>query len=240
VDSDWSIGVLWHADLLYVQRGSAAKMAKLVTQEIDKAFNLPDVTEAIKLCYERAPVFVQEYLEDNFKLAPHIVEDESGRLDVRETQSDTIEGQSMVDNPSLDKQLPEDMQSKESTPQSYEVNSDGEPSVSSLSRPTRPVRPDLIERFAQVLGFATNGTGKFKHEDGRSLEKTLGNAFPWGLRSAQGTVLQYYWPKEHCIQKEPLQLDVSVWELCQQYPALYSLVLTDVSSAQPRFLAVSW
>ena len=63
------------------------------------------------------------------------------------------------------------------------------------------------------------------------MEKTPGNAFPWGLRSAQGAILQYYWPKEHCIQKEPLQLDVSVWEFCQQYPALYSLVLTDVNDA---------
>lgn len=132
------IDVLWHADLLYVQKGSAAKMAKLVPQEIAKAFNLPDATEAIKLCYERSSAFVQEYLEDNFKLAPHIAEDESGRLDVRETQSDTIEGQNMVDGPSWDGQLPEDMQSEEATPQSDEVNGDGEPPVSSPSRPTSP------------------------------------------------------------------------------------------------------
>ena len=58
-----------------------------------------------------------------------------------------------------------------------------------------------------------------------SLERTSGNAFPWELKSALGDILQYYWPKEHCIQQEPLQLDADIWELCQQYPELYSLVL---------------
>ena len=225
------IDVLWHADLLYVQKGSAAKMARLVPPEIAKAFDLPDVTEAIKLCYERSPAFVQEYLEDNFDLAPHITEDESYRLDTQEAQSDTMEGQGPVVNPLQDEQLLDEVQSEEVTPQSGDANGAGEPPVLRSPRPTRPTRLGLIERFAQVRGFAANGTGIFEHKDGRSLERTPGNAFPWGLRSAQGDILQYYWFKEHCIQKEPLQLDVSVWELCQQYPELYSLVLTDANDA---------
>ena len=225
------IDVLWHADLLYVQKGSAAKMAKLVPPEIAKAFNVPAITEAIKLCYERSPAFVQEYLEDNFDLAPHITEDEPHHLDTQETQFDTMKGQGPVVNPSQDEQLLEEVQPEEVTPQSGDVNGDGEPPVPRSPRPTRPTRLSLIERFAQVRGFAANGTGIFEHKDGRSLERTLGNAFPWGLRSAQGYILQYYWSKEHCIQKEPLQMDVSVWELCQQYPKLYSLVLTDANDA---------
>ena len=76
-----------------------------------------------------------------------------------------------------------------------------------------------------------NGTDKFDHTDGMSLERTSGNAFPWELKSAQGDILQYYWPKEHCIQQEPLQLDADIWELCQQFPGLYSLVLVDVNGA---------
>ena len=56
-----------------------------------------------------------------------------------------------------------------------------------------------------------------------------GNAFPWELKSAHGDILQYCWPKEHCIQQEPLQLDADIWELCQQYPELYSLVLLNVN-----------
>ena len=73
------------------------------------------------------------------------------------------------------------------------------------------------------------GSGKFEHADGRSMERTLGSAFPWELRSGQGDILQYYWPKEHCIQLEPLQLDADIWELCQRDPDLYSLVLIDVN-----------
>ena len=63
------IDVLWRAHLLYVQESSPAKMARLVPQEISKAFNLQVITEAIKLCYERSPEFVHEYLEDNFALS---------------------------------------------------------------------------------------------------------------------------------------------------------------------------
>ena len=33
--------------------------------------------------------------------------------------------------------------------------------------------------------------------------------------------------KEHCIQHEPLELDVEIWNLCDLYPDLYSLILTD-------------
>ena len=39
----------------YVQRGSPAKMARLVPQEIARAFNRQDITDAIKFCYERSP-----------------------------------------------------------------------------------------------------------------------------------------------------------------------------------------
>lgn len=225
------IGVLWHDDLLYVQKGSVAKLAKLVPQKIAIAFDLPAVTEAVKLCYERSPDFVMEYLEDNFKLAPHIDEDEPGRPDAREIQPDTIEGQSGAVSPSRDGQLLEVVQPEETASQNNDANGGYKPSMPSKSRTTRFVHPSLIERFARVQGFIASGTGKFKHEDGRSLERTPGNAFPWGLRSAQGTIVQYYLPKEHCIQKEPLQLDVTIWELCMQHPTSYSLVLTDADGA---------
>ena len=45
----------------------------------------------------------------------------------------------------------------------------------------------------------------------------------------QEPLQQYYWPKEHCIQQEPLQLNADIWELCQRDPDLYSLVLIDVN-----------
>ncbi len=225
------IEVLWRADLLYVQEGSAAKMARLVPQEIAKAFNLQVVTEAIKLCYERSPDFVHEYLEDNFNLVPPIDVDEPDRSSTQEVQLDTGEEQGVVVDLPRNGRPPEEVRPEEGAPQTDEDNGDDEPPVPRPRRPAMPPRQSLIERFAKALGFAVNGTDKFDHPDGMSLERTSGNAFPWELKVAQGDILQYYWPKEHCIQQEPLQLDADIWELCQQFPGLYSLILVDVNGA---------
>ena len=225
------IEVLWRGDLLYVQEGSAAKMARLVPQEIAKAFNLQVITEAIKLCYERFPDFVHEYLEDNFDLAPLTDEDEPERLSIQEVHPGTGEEQDVVVVLPRDGWPPEDVRPEEATPLTDEDNGGHEPPAARPQRLARPPRQSLIERFAQELGFAMNGTGKFGHTDGMSLERTSGNAFPWELKSALGDILQYYWPKEHCIQQEPLQLDADIWELCQQYPGLYSLVLISENGA---------
>ena len=98
-------------------------------------------------------------------------------------------------------------------------------------RPPRPSRSSVIERFARSHGFSLNGTGKFHHPDGRTLEKTVGNSFPWQLKSAAGETLQYFWDREHCIERTPLQLEAEVWELCQQFPKLYSLILSNTENA---------
>ena len=225
------IDVLWRTHLLYVQEGSPGKMARLVPQEIAKAFNLQVITEAIKLCYERSPDFVHEYLEDNFELAPPVVEEELDRSNTQEGQSDTGKDQGVGIEPPQDGRLPEDVPSEEPTLLDDEDNGDDEPPTPRPPRPQRPARKSLIERFAQELGFAMNGSGRYDHADGTSLGRTSGNAFPWELKSAQGEILQYYWPEEHCIQQEPLQLDADIWEICQRYPTLYSLVLTDVNGA---------
>jgi len=39
--------------------------------------------------------------------------------------------------------------------------------------------------------------------------------------------MQCYWTKEHCIEREPLQLEADVWELCIKNSDKYTLVLTD-------------
>ena len=225
------IDVLWHANLLYVQEGSAAKVAKLVPQEIAKAFNVQVIAEAIKLCYDRSQDFVDEYLEDNFELAPPTNEEKLDHSNTQEVQSDTEEEQGSVADLPRDGLPSGNVRMEEPTPLTDEDDGDDEPQVPRPQRPARPPRQSLIERFAQALGFTLNGTSRYENSDGMILGRTSENAFPWELKSVQGDILQYYWPKEHCIQQEPLQLDVDIWELCQQYPALYSLVLTDVNGA---------
>ena len=50
------------------------------------------------------------------------------------------------------------------------------------------------------------------------------------LRSATGETLKYYRDREHCIERSALQLQAEIWDLCQQFPQLYSLVLTNVNN----------
>jgi hypothetical protein len=64
------IDVLWKDMILYIENKSMAKMAIAIAQELGRHFGRTDITDAIKLCFERDPVFVTEYLEENFKLLP--------------------------------------------------------------------------------------------------------------------------------------------------------------------------
>ena len=222
------IEVLWRDYILYVQRGSPAKMAKLVPQEIARAFNSQDVSDAIKLCYERPLEFINEYLEDNFSLDRPQENQHLDDWDSDERGSDTEESDVLVDQ-ELDDQPTNNDLSEVEPPPSEEDDGEYGPLTPRPVRPNRAPRPSMIERFARAQGFSMNGSGKFYREDGRSLERTVGNVFPWELKSASGTTERYYWPREHCIQQEPLQLEAEIWELCLKVPDLYSLVLTSVS-----------
>ena len=231
------IDVLWRADLLYVQKGSPAKMARVVPQEIARAFNRQEITDAIKLCYERPSEFINEYLDESFNLVPMedveldqpigepIIGDEESIIgpvppSIRDgaDTGDTDASESTVTDEGVDEESPV-------------REGENETSSTGTRRQPRQPQPSVIERFAQAHGFFMNGTGKFYHENGSWLERTRGNAFPWELRSASGELVRYYWYKEHCIQREPLQLEAAIWDLCQQYPDLYSLVLTDVKGS---------
>ena len=224
-----AIEVLWRADILYVQRGSQAKIARLVPQEIARAFNRNDITDATKLCYERPPEFINEYLEDNFNLAP------PQEKDYLDAPANSEKNPDIDEADVLDEQAPDDRDTNYDEPEvdpptADDDNSEDDTPTPRPARPARTPQPTIIERFARTQGFFMNGSEKFYHEDGSSLERTHGgNVFPWELKSATGNTERFYWPREHCIQKEPLQLEAEIWELCQRSPDLYSLVLTTVN-----------
>ena len=224
----------WGGDLLYVQKGSSAKVAGAVTHEIAKAFDRQEITDAVKLCYERDPGFINEYLDGSFNLAPAEEDNPVGPLDgsaVEDLQPGVdmppvaihhgvgTDTDDFVDSDTIDKDINGGMPA---------ATVDGGSSTV-VVRHHRPPQPSVIERFFQARGFSTNGNGRFRHGNGDWAEKTQGQVFPWELRSAAGEIVRYYWPKEHCVQKEPLHLDADIWNLCAGHPGLYSLVLTDTS-----------
>ena len=55
------------------------------------------------------------------------------------------------------------------------------------------------------MGKESHEEGRFYHEDGSWIERVFGNSFPWERYSASGELMQCYWTKEHCIEREPLQ-----------------------------------
>ena len=230
----------WGGDLLYVQRGSSGKVAGAVTREIAKAFDRQEITDAVKLCYERDPGFINEYLDENFNLAPaeedkpvgpldgSPVEDQQTGVDAPPVAINTGVGtdtDGIVDSASIDKDI------NGETPAA--TVHDGSSTV--IVRHHRPPQPSVIERFFQARGFSANGNGGFYHGNGDWADRTQGQVFPWELRSAAGEIVRYYWPKEHCVHKEPLLLDADIWNLCAGNPDLYSLVLTDTSGDPVEF-----
>ena len=223
----WNIDAHWGDRLLYVETSSAPKMARVVPQEIGRAFNRPDITDAVKLCYERSPSFIDEYMEANFNLFP-IPEEAAPRNPGGQSAllENEVQEPKVVEQPLED--LIDDIVLPENDEQEHEEENNVDPHP---PRPPRPSRSSVIERFARSHGFSLNGTGKFHHPDGRTLEKTVGNSFPWQLKSAAGETLQYFWDREHCIERTPLQLEAEVWELCQQFPKLYSLILSNTENA---------
>ena len=227
-----SIDAHWQANVLYVQNGSPAKMAKSVTQEIGRLFGSPEIAEAIKFCYERPAEFIAEHLADCFNLAAV----EEVQLESSQQFDEVTENGYVADHTlpgPVDRQFgtgSEDSDDQARVEQGVDeptaIRPGGGVSPTVITQ-RKPTQQSLIERFAKALNFSGNGNDKFYHADGRWLERTHGNVFPWELRSSEGGLVQYYWPTEHCIQQEPLQLGADIWGLCERFPDLYSLILTD-------------
>jgi len=91
----------------------------------------------------------------------------------------------------------------------------------------KPTKPRIIERFAQSMGFRKDGDDRFFRADGRWIAKTIGDRFPWEMRTAAGEIVRYFWPKDHCLEQEPLQLEADIWGLIDSSPELYALVLSN-------------
>ncbi len=246
------IDVLWKDSLLYVEDRSAAKMAKAVAQELGRVFNKPEITDAIKLCYDRPPEFVLEYLEENFTLLPReqvgpirgtskqadktgeqgeLTNDEEAtsadQTDAdatRQTEGDDHDTE-FADEPDVDEAFEDGDLDEDQDDDKLDEEDKREPA---RRNQFKPATPSLMERFAKANGYAKDGSDRFYHTDGSWIEKVSGgHSFPWERRSAGGELLQCYWDKEHCIQRDSLQLDADVWKLCDQHPDKYTLLLVD-------------
>lgn len=240
---------VWLGGVLYVEDRPLSKLARAVAQELGRAFRRQDLADAIKLCFDRPPAFVTEYLEENFKLGPQ----EIGTVPIAPGQSATGEpGTSISDNgsefaatnPPADNaadqddgegtsiHLEEPDNGAESDTQSddADIPQDPESHHDPLPRPPlihKPPKLSIIERFARAKGYQRDGAERFFHSDGSWIAKAHDVRFPWERRTAEGDLVCYYWPKEHCLELHALQIEADIWGLLDHSPDSYSLVLSD-------------
>lgn len=235
------VDALWKGNRLYVEGHQVPRLFKPIAQELARPFERQEVADAIKACIERPAEFVTEYLEENFKLHP-LEEVESIRNSpTAQTQETTANGPVAGGDIQGSKEaaepgnlvpvegVPEEKRDESVTPD--ENKDDGTETTSTTHQPhlPRPAKPKFIELYARAMGYERVGeSDRFRHPDGSWLQKSDGGPFHFERFSPNGQLVQGYWLKDHCLLKNPLNLDAAVWSLCQNNPEKYTLILADL------------
>jgi len=237
--------ILWLENTLYVGPLNKAKLAKRLPEEIGKSLNA-EVRAALAYAFERSPTDIKAYLEENFTLGDECEfadtrekeavneadtsnpsdgpdpGDSSLTVEARENSIDVLDDDELSERHHQDEEAEdEDISNDDSRIDLFEPSTDRPPRA-----PTKPARPKLINRFAAELGYRADGQDRFFKDDGSWIARTSGARFPWERRAANGGVIRYYYPREHCLDSDPLQIEADIWSLLDQKPDLYAFILT--------------
>jgi hypothetical protein len=230
--------ILWLDGKLFVSPLSKAKLAKRVPEEIGRSLSA-DIRAALTYAFERSPEDIKDYLEENFTLgpvqemaAPVIEAPAAAAPTAKDVADESSENAGDADAPveADNLHLSEDDEAAtqpEPEPQAAEPDRELiETDIATRPRAApRPHRPSIMARFALGQGYQADGEDRFFHADGSWIGRANGTRFPWERRSASGEILRHYYPKDHCLEHEPLQLEADVWGLLDQKPDVYSFIL---------------
>ena len=236
--------VVWLDGGLYVGLLPAAKLARRIPEQIGKAFGRADIEAALHYSFERSTGAVREYLEENFNLSPVIAEGEEYNQEevprlVDGRKYPTAGGESGSDRVIVgpadnDSDAPTGLQGDDAADvgggeaaDHWETGSEVEQGLQRSPVSPKPARAEIIERFAESQGYQKESDQRFTHEDGSWIARSIGARFPWERRSVDGDIVRYYLPREHCLEREPLQIEADVWRLLEREPEIYALVLFD-------------
>ncbi len=235
---------IWSDGTLYAEDKPLAKLARAISLELGRSFRNTDITDAIKLCFDRDEEFVTEYMESNFKLIPREDTQEPNLEPADENWAMEASGDSDEIAPTEEPVAPSDddlsadeeeaagEKDEETTAVSEDEEDDGgddnEGVVIKPRSKDRPHKAGIMERFALSQGFQKDHENRFYDEYGNWIAKSVDGLFPWEKRSATGEVTCHYWPRDHCLQCDPLQLEAEIWSLLERKPDLYALVLVDI------------
>ena len=229
-----AIESVWLEQTLYVERRPVAKLIRDVSQELGRTFRRDDVTDAIKLCFDRSTGFVDDYMEANFTLAPIEILGFSGLLEANEPGTynapvDTVDEDmpdAKVEVDHDDRDL--DVDTDGSIDDDLDEDEDNEDEDSETTRRKRSRKPTVMDRFAALRGFRKEGNDRYSHSNGSAIIKTQEKGFPWEHRGPGRDLLRYYCPIDHCLEHSALQLEAANWDLLVKYPKQYSLVLLNM------------
>lgn len=233
--------VVWLGEHLYVEPVSKAKLARRVPEEIGKQFARQDIKAALDYSFDRSATDIRQYLEENFTLADRAVAQAATPNACENLRPAGIERTEPVHSahaesgtavePAVceDGVESEPLQSDDQEAQ-QEDGIDDNVGEHADTRP-RPVakaaKPSMIERFAKTAGFRKDGDDRFYHDNGQWIGRANGTRFPWERHAPNGDLLRYYWPKDQCLELEPLQLEADIWALIEHQPEIYALILSN-------------
>ena len=239
--------VVWLNKLLYVDHLPNAKLARLVPEKLSKIFGRSDITAALQYCFGRSPEEISEYLEENFKLSPHdivtpLIADTAASIEEQASTETSAVPQSSSNETMADHETAAADGEVEAVSESEDKDGPARNNIEenpveldgmAIARPkgqphSNPGKPRIIDRFAQGMGFRKDGDDRFFHSDGRWIAKTIGDRFPWEMRTATSELVRYYWPKDHCLEREPLQMEADIWSLIDNFPKKYALILSNL------------
>lgn len=244
--------VVWLDTVLYVDDVPKAKLAKRVPEEIAKLFNRNDIKAALDYGFERSPEDIRAYLEENFKLSTR---GKGGELEGDSTKSPDGETHGEVEpggdsTESIDLEDATQMTSGNEGATGHEAGQGAEGitaeavdqaeegadlgTAAARSRAQKQHKPNIIERFARANGFQREGDNRFFHPDGSWIAKSVDGRF-WDRHASSGELIRCYWAKDHCLEREPLQLESDVWALIDQRADFYGLILSGLDGEPVEF-----
>jgi hypothetical protein len=241
-----SAEAIWFERVLYVENRSMAKLALAVSREIGRAFR-PDIEDAIKYCFNRSPEDVTEYLEEVFRLTAKDLPTEAVP---NAAGSEAAATEEVVDQHRLQQSASEFPEGEDAQPKSLTLSPPRQPEDNAdqefgenerieteppddevkphrTHQVAKPPKPSIMERLALQNGYRKDSNDRFFHPDGSWISKPPGNRF-WERHTASGHVSQYYWPRDHCLEREPLEIEADIWDMITSSPEIYAVVLSDV------------
>lgn len=223
------VPVVWSGHTLYVADASGPQMVAPLAREIGRGFGEEAIGDAIKVCFDREPGFIADYLEHEFKLSPIESHEPGPSVDGKAPQVSPVglPGEADIPHPEGGDSVSPKVQ-ENTPPQIAGEKPNHDPEAPPERRePNRIEKPSLVERYARKLGLRPDGSSGFTDGNGTRLNRQRGEIFPWEIHQNGGSVIRIL-PREECLERDPLTVETEVWWSLERTPDTCALLLLDL------------